>query len=180
MNHKKEVKQVLPHYDFFLKNRKGVSGVVTVVILVALVMTSVAIVWTVVNNMVEDKLGEAESCFGNFEKITLNNRYTCYNSSSNETMFSINVGDIVVDEVIVLVYEGGATNSYTITDTITTIPNLENYTGGTSIILPDKNAGLTYIAKDYTSSPDYIEIVPVLNGKQCDVADRIPKIESCS
>lgn len=161
-------------------NKRGVSGVITVVILVGLVMVTTAIVWTVVNGLVSDRIGDAEACFGNFEKVTLNNRYTCYDSSSNETMFSINIGDIEVDSVIVSISSEGATKGYTITDEVTNIEGLTNYSGGDDVIIPGKNSGLTYIATEYSSEPDSINIKPVINGKQCDISDSIIEIDSCS
>jgi len=163
-----------------MKSKQGVSGVITVVILVGLVMTMTMIVWTVVNSLVSNRLGDAEACFGNFEKVTLNNRYTCYNSSSNQTMFSISIGDIEVDSVVVSISSEGTTNSYTITDTLSTIPGLTNYSGGTSVIIPGKNSGLTYIATEYLTEPESISIKPVINGKQCEVSDSMIEIDSCS
>ncbi len=82
-------------------SKRGISGVVAAVILIALVMAATAIVWVVVNNLIETKLKGAESCLDIFEKATLNSRYTCYNSSSNRFLFSINLGDIDVDEILV-------------------------------------------------------------------------------
>lgn len=160
-------------------NKRGVSGVITVVILIGLVMATTVIVWTVVNSLVSDRLGDAEACFGNFEKVTLNNRYTCYNSSSSKTMFSINIGDIDVDGVVVSISSEGTTKGYTITDTNSTISGLTDYFGGASIIIPGKNSGLTYIATEYPNKPDSINIRPVINGKQCEVSDSIIEIDSC-
>lgn len=160
--------------------KKGLSGVITVVIMVALVMVAATIVWGVVNNILKNKLGEAKSCFDIFGKITINNMYTCYNSSSNEVQFSISIGDIDVDELIILISSEGATKNFRITNTASSITGLTNYPSGSSDIkLPEKNSGLTYIASGF-NQPDSIEIVPVINGEQCDVSDSLYEIDNCS
>ena len=52
-----------------IKNKKAISGIVTAVIMIALVMAAAIIVWVVVNNLVTEQLGEAESCFMIFGKV---------------------------------------------------------------------------------------------------------------
>ena len=65
-------------YDFFPKNHKGLSGVITAVIMIALVLAAAGIVWGVVNNMLKGQMEGAEACFGNYDKVTINSIYTCY------------------------------------------------------------------------------------------------------
>jgi len=167
-----------------MKNRKAISGVVTAVIMIGLVMVAAIIVWVVVRNVVQGRLEGVESCFGIYEKITINNRYTCYDSSNSRFQFSISVSDINVDKVIVSVSGAGATNSYTLTNQNQTIENLANYgsTGfGTDTInLPGKNSGLTYVASGFSEKPDLIQIAPVIDGEQCDVSAKLSEIDDCS
>ena len=92
-----------------IKNRKGISGVITAVIMIALVLVAAVIVWVVVRNIVQGQLTGVESCFGVYGKVTINNRYTCYNSSSNKFQFSVNIGDIDVSAVLVSISGEGAT-----------------------------------------------------------------------
>lgn len=173
--------------SFFPKNHKGLSGVITVVIMIALVMAAAVIVWGVVNTLIRGQMESAEACFGNYNKITLNGIYTCYEYISADNYyvhFSLNIGDIEVDSVLVSVSAEGATNSYTLTnEDEVTIPGLANYgsTGfGTDlIILPSKNAGKTYIANGFTEKPDLIKIAPVINGQQCEISDTLSNIEIC-
>ena len=85
------------YYNFFPKNNKGLSGVVAAVIMIALVMMITTIIWVVINNLIKEKISTSESCFGNFGKVTLGREYTCYDFSSDEVRFFINIGDINVD-----------------------------------------------------------------------------------
>ena len=72
-----------------MKNKRGLSGVIAAVLMIALVMVVSVIVWVVVRNLVEGKLEDVESCFGDYGKITINSRYVCYNFTSNKFQFSI-------------------------------------------------------------------------------------------
>ena len=168
-----------------IKNKKGVAPIVATVILIALVMVIVVAVWIVVNNLIKDKLEEGEACFGIFDKVNLNSRYTCYNSSSNESQFSINIGDVDVDEILVGISAGGTSVSFKINKTASEIDNLVMYpTRSVIILLPSKNAGLTYIfdmvGAGFSEIANSISIAPIIKGTQCSASDSMYEIERCS
>ena len=83
--------------------KKGISGIVATVIMIALVVGVISILWVVVSNLVKEQIGSSEACFGNFGKVTLSKQYTCYDSVSNEIQFAISIEDISIDSVIVSV-----------------------------------------------------------------------------
>jgi flagellin-like protein len=161
-------------------DKKGVSGIIAAIIMIGIVLAAGVIVWSVVNNIVNQSLGSAESCFGNYGKISLNNRYTCYNKSGNETLFSVNIGDVNVDSVVVRISSPEGALSYTIEKGDNTITNLQSYNRSSVVQLPGENSGLTYRAINMPAYPDLIDISPVINGKQCDVSDSIKQIDLCS
>ena len=168
-----------------IKNKKGVAPVVATVLLIALVMVIVVAVWAVVNNLVKGKLEESGACFGIFEKVSLNSRYTCYDSSLKEFWFSINIGDIDVDEVLVGISSEGSSVSFKISKTPSEIDNLVMYsTRESDIILPSKNAGLTYIlnitSAGFSEAPDSISIAPVISSTQCSISDSMYQIDRCA
>lgn len=163
-----------------IKNKKGVSGIVAAVIMIALVMALGVVVWNVVSNLVEEELEEAGSCFDVFDKISINNKYTCWNSTDgvNEILFSVNVGDVDIQEIVVSISAAGETKSYTLSDT----PNDDLVyfpSGDSGVVKPGKNEGLTYITDEFSSAPDSITIYPVAGSKQCDVSDAVSNVESC-
>lgn len=167
-----------------MKNKKGISGVITVVIMIALVMVAAVIVWVVVRNIVQGQLGGVESCFGAYGKVTINDIYTCYNSSSDKFQFSISIGDIDVDSVLVSISGEGATKSFSITNQAQTIANLSNYRstgfGTDNITLPGKNGGKTYLTNYFTNQPDLMQIAPVISRSQCEVSDSLSEIDDCA
>ena len=152
-------------------------------ILIVLSITAVAIVWVSVKNMVSNKLEETGSCFdiGFSDKVKLDNDYTCFNSSDNSTQFSIDIGDIQIDELLISFVMDGESKSFTITNKPKIIEDLENYKNEEpKIKLPGKNEGVTYIAKKFKGKVNSIKISPKINGKQCSVSDSIDSVDDCS
>ncbi len=170
-----------------LLSKKGLSGVITVVLMIALVMAAAAIVWGIVNSTLKDQIDSSKSCFGNFDKVTINPIYTCYNRISNDVytvQFSISIGDIDVEEVLVSIASSGETKGYPIiTDSTEPIDRLGNYPtpifGSDIIKLPGKKSGLTYVANGFTAKPDLIQIGLTLNGEYCGESASMSGIESC-
>ncbi len=183
METNKKTKMNFSKSRIFPNLKRGLSGVITVVILIALVFALVSIVWVVVNNLIQSELEDVESCFGVFGEVTINSRYTCYDSISNEFQFSINLKDIEVGNILISISGDGAVKSFTITNEDQQIANLANYKstgfGTDQIKLPGKNAGLTYVTDAFSNAPDSIEIAPIINGKQCDVSDSLSEIDNC-
>jgi len=165
----------------FKMEKKGMSEVVTTILMVGLVLALIAIVWNVINNMVSSQIHETEACFGNFDKITINRAYTCYNLPTNETYFSINVEDINLDEIFIVIGSKGVTNSIILSSTITNITGVTNYEDNSSgVIAPAANHGKTYIYAGLKTAPDYIRISPVISGEKCQQSDSFENIEACS
>ncbi|MGD9275996.1 MAG: hypothetical protein PVJ67_02390 [Candidatus Pacearchaeota archaeon] len=162
--------------------KRGLSGVVTVLILVLLVVTLVSFVWVMVKNLVEDRLEEAESCFGIFDAVTINSKYTCYNSSSYDVQFSINVGDVDLEKLIVSVFDSStkASKSYEITNVLSTVADLSAYPSGAQVVIPNKSSGRTYIGTGFSGKPGFIEVAPIIDGKACKVSDTVYDIPDCS
>ena len=86
-----------------IKNKRGISGVVTVVIMIALVMVATSIVWAVISKLMTSQIETTQSCFGNFGKVSINSRYTCYDDTQKKFRFSVNVGDVDLDGVVVII-----------------------------------------------------------------------------
>ncbi len=163
-------------------DKRALSTVVITVILIALSMAAIVLVWGFVNNLIKKQIGSSESCFGNYDKIQINKQYTCYEDlgESYAIRFSLIIGDVDVDKVIVSISSESAVKSYAITGEESTITGLENYPSGTTDIkLPGKNSGLTYRATGFDSTADLIQIAPVIGENQCEVSDSLSEIESC-
>ena len=180
MKNNKKARLKIFHYNFFSKNRRGLSAVITTLIMIALVISAIAIVWVTVTNLLTNKLNAAESCMNIFEKVELNDLYTCYNDTSNKFQFSISIREIDIEAGIVSVSGDGTTKSYTLTNLDQSISGLGPYPSGSgNVKLPGKNSGLTYVSSDFSSTPDSVKIAPVINGDQCEISDSVVEIYSC-
>ena len=168
-----------------LRNKRGVSGVIVTVLLIALAVVIIAIVWAVIMNLVEENVDSTKACFGNFNKVTLNKRYTCYDSTDQTVDFSVNVGDIEIDEVIVLVSGAGTTKSVKLASEASNMDYLKPYGGvwNGSVTSPGENSGKTYVLNLTKAGigglPDLIKISPVIEGTQCESSDSITNLEPC-
>lgn len=156
------------------------SAIIVTLLLVMLSIVLIGIVWTVINSMIKSKVSSASSCFGNFDKVTLNSKYTCYNSSTSHVQFSLNVGDIALDGVVVAMSNAAQSKSFEIKNTSQTIANLTTYSGITSTALPGNNSGATYLYYWPGNPPDSIEISPVISGTTCSSSDSISPISDCN
>jgi len=165
-------------------DKAGLSAVVTAIILIGLSITLVVVVGIFVNKMVKKQIGNSESCYGNYDKVKINGQYTCFDKISPvnyNLRFSLTIGDITVDKVVVSVSSGSAVKSYTITNTPQIISGLTMYPSGLSLInLSGKDSGLTYKAAGFGAKIDSIQIAPYIGENFCDVSDSISDIEDCN
>lgn len=165
------------------EDKAGLSTVIITLLLVVLSMIAVGVIWVFISNMVNSQIKESQSCFGNFEKIQINREYTCYeeiDSTHYNLRFSLGIGDIDVDKVIVSVSSASATRSYELTNAPQLITDLLMYPSGSiDIILPGKNEGLTYNATGFTAKIDSIRITPIIDGSSCGVSDSVSEIANC-
>jgi len=164
-------------------DKKGISAIIATVILIALAVAAIAIIWVYVKGMVEGELGEAGACFEIYDKVTLNDRFTCYDAVLEETIFSVSIGDVEVDEILVGISAGGTSKSLRIKNDAA-VEYLDMWPSSGDLKLPGKNEGLTYVLNiegaELIGPPSIIQISPVIKGVQCDVSDSMVQIESCT
>ena len=168
-----------------METKKAMSGVVSSVLMIAITISLVAVVWGVVNNLVLDKADQGAACSDIFGKIEINGRFTCYNSTSNQLVFSIIRKDTELDSLKISIESKGNFKTLDIKEG-ETINGLEMYAGSNPEIikLPEKHGGYSYkydlSEAGITESPDSISVAPVIKGQQCSEIDNTQGIESCS
>jgi len=166
-------------------NKKGLSTIVVTLLLILLSLVAIGIVWTFVNNLIKNQISSNEACYGNFDKVEINKKYTCYEVMSGATTtynirFSLSVGDVDVEKIIVGIYTDNEIKSYEISNFSQTLAGLKPVPSGTQVELPDKNSGLSYNGTGFTSKINSIQITPVISGTQCEVSDSLSQIENCA
>jgi flagellin-like protein len=170
-----------------LTNKKGLSGVVTAVILIGLTVAAVSIVWVFVSNLVNEELEDAESCLGIYEKFEIRDTHTCYNTEVNDAgvkipsslKISLSIGDVDIDEVLVSVVGKEETQSFKISKDGTSESFLgsnnpesadveENY--GSKVYLVGKNSGKNYyvdLSSFDINIPQSVKVTPIVGEETC-------------
>lgn len=148
-------------------NSKGLSGVVAILIITLITISAAAIIWGVLNKTVDEGLGEAKSCYDLIGKVSINSKYTCYDVANEEMRVSVSVGDIEIEELIIVISGEDSGKTFKLTTELTDVPDVYNYTRGNEVKLPGKNSGATYIISGITEEPVNIELAPTLNNQLC-------------
>jgi hypothetical protein len=168
----------------FQKNNRGLSAIVTTVILIALSMAALALVWGFINNFINERIDSNQACFGNLDKVKINGQYTCYEAVAGgkfNLRFSLSVGDVDVEKITVLVTSEGNTKNYVITNENQIVTGVTRYPSGEAqIIVPGKNSGMSYLATGFDSEMDSIDIAPTIDGTLCEISDSFAEIYNCA
>lgn len=162
-----------------MMNKKGLSAIVTVMVLVLIVVAGIVIIWKVIDKTVEEGLNEAKSCYDLIGKIEINSEYTCYDAGEDEMHVSVGVGDVEVESLLIIISDEDSSKSFKLTNELETITNLRNYDWTLQVKIPNKNAGSTYIASEIIETPLEIKLAPVVNGNLC-AGDTLTNIGFCS
>ncbi len=149
------------------KNKKGVSTIISVLVILMFVLVATAIVWKVVLPMIKNTTNRINACGPDIlGKIEIDKVHTCYQeggaSSPNTLKVSIKVKDIETDKLIIFVSMDGKTKKFEETQ--------------------QANSGEVYTLDnngEIISKPELIEVAPVIDGEQCDVVDSISNIPDC-
>jgi len=167
--------------------KKGLSPIVSVVLIIGLVIASVTIVFNVVKNMSEEKLNEAQSCFEIRDTFEINGDYTCYNKSGPEDSFNSNVRVSIsrnvasLDYLLVAISSVNDSKTFKLYDVNMEIEGISNYPDGSlEINLPGNESGKTYIINWDIAKPEKIQIAPSVNEKMCGTLDEMPQVPICS
>lgn len=162
-----------------MKNKLGVSPVIATILLVGLAIVLVGVVWTIVNSLVQDQTQQASACFGIFDKVVLNEDYTCYTEGILQV--SIDLKDVDVESIIVSIEGKENTNTFELSNTSIIEEGVSIPSGG-EIVIPPKNGGKTYLVDENFGieiPPKAIKISPKIKGYQCEVSSSMIQIGEC-
>ena len=162
-----------------MRNKKAMSAIIAVMILILIVMAGITIIWKVVTKTVDESLEKSKSCYDLVGKITVNSKYTCYDGANEEMHVSVEIGDIDIDGLFIVIADEDSAVSFELTNELTTVTNLLNYTRDDQVKMPNKNAGSTYIATGIVEMPLAIELAPMINDNLCE-GETFTNIGFCS
>jgi len=163
--------------------KKGLSQVVSTVILIALSIALAAGVLTIVRSYVTGSLDSASSCNDILEKIIINPDYTCFDPITNSTLISISRSEFDLDSLLVSVSYEDSSTQFNLKGSPQNISGIKYYVQGGSpegsVALPKKESGKTYCYNATLTAPSLIEIAPKRGTNQCQVVDSFKEIPVC-
>lgn len=165
-------------------NKKGVSPIIATMVIIIMVMVIAGIAYSFVSGLIQGQIEGSESCFGNFQEVSINKGFTCEDTTNGEVQFFISLGDLEVSGILVSLEGVSGGKSFKISNGAS-FQYLKNYGGvyGEIINVPGKNSGTTYVV-DLTSlgisGLKSIKIAPEIGGNQCEVSDSISAIGNCA
>lgn len=169
--------------------KRAISPVIATVIMIAIVIVGGITVWVFINDLLEENIEETEACFGIFDKVQINERYTCFDSANEELDVSIAVGEVDLSSLIISVSGNRKTLSYELGEgPAKVVTNIYPYGGseGDAVNLTGADSGATYsinldseTGADMEGGVDSVEIYPSVKGKKCGKTDSMTEVESC-
>jgi hypothetical protein len=158
--------------------KRGVSQVVGAVVLVGLTVALIAGIWVIIDSFVSEKLESAESCKNILDKISFNNDYTCFNSTSKEMQISVEFKEIEPTSILIGISYEKNINTFELSKDSKIFPDFYNYDKSTSVSMPESESRRTYLARS-NERPESIIISPKMRNTQCDVVDKISELPTC-
>lgn len=188
-----DLEKKLQYNHLKMKNKffkKGLSDVVVTLLTIVLVLSIMAIIWSVTSGLIQNQMNTAEKCGNIVNKININSQDTCYdkviplNPTDDTLQLSIEVKNIDLDGILITINEQGKGKSFKITK----VPEetfITQYGTGGSGVVPLKNEMMTYIVDlqdlglSGTTKPSSVKIAPIVGGEQCDTVDSLLEIDYC-
>lgn len=178
-----------------IKSKKGVSQIISTILLILISIVAFASIVAFVVPFVQEQLEGSRECFNVPEQISIidSSEYTCFNNdkikvgvsvkrSSEEVeiggfQFAVRGKNTAGEENSVVVEVKGGTPA----------ANVNMLNGDPDLILPKKGEEKTYVitlapgrAESAVSSPEKVVIAPIsAKGKLCNIADEV-EIPRCS
>jgi hypothetical protein len=165
-------------------NERGLSAIISTVLIIGIGIVLTAVIWGIVDSLVEEKLDESKSCFNIFEKLKINEEYTCYDASENVLNLSIIRGDIEVDSLLIGITgetEGVTKEIFNASEIVSGVFFLGEDIAlpETPVELPGKEGGKTYLITGINFEIEEIVIAPKINKNQCEAVDFLSDVFPC-
>ena len=148
-----------------MNGKRGLSQVVSAVLLILLTVALAAGLWAGLNGYLSSSMNRTTACNDIIEKVKLNPSYTCYDSSSGSVLVSISRKEFAMDSLSVSILEEEKSKSFSLENTPKLIEEVSYYSsvGGVEMVaLPGNESGKTYCVSGFLSKPISIIISPVL------------------
>jgi len=156
-----------------MKNKRGLSTIISILIIIAITMIAAGIVWGVARSVIKDRIDYSEACsIQLLDNVKINSINTCYYKTDGYLKLYTDIGNAELEKIIVYITYGGETKT---TELKT---NIGINSGKKHLInLQQDPPGFTLILDHL---PEAVKIAPVVKGQQCGTIDSFYQIPQCS
>jgi flagellin-like protein len=147
----------------FRKNKRGLSEVVTSVIIILLVIAAIVLIWTIVNNFLQrggETFASQVDCISNPVSIEAFSKIDADPTDTNLDSYSVTVKRTSGDDQVTgfyLVFSGGGKSAAVNTFAATPIDAFATRT---------ETIGFSAVG-DVAGNADRVEVIQYVNGKRC-------------
>jgi len=155
-----------------IKNKRGISGIVESILLVALTVAAAAILFVFVLGFVNDKLDNTKICSELQGQISVaQGQYTCFNSSGTRIMIERGQkAEEIIGFRVSLKYSG-TSKVFDIKQGI--VSGVKMYNGNSNLTIPAAGGSETYVF-DNIPNTESVSVAPItINDKTCDAISEI-------
>ncbi len=167
----------------FKKNKKGLSQIVSTLLIILLTIVLIGVTWGTINNFLDSNLNKDKaSCLDMLEKVQLNPEYTYYNETSGEVFVSIRVGNVEkISAILVGIIYEDSSKTFLLEETDKSIEGVHPYEGseGDNVTMPKQESLRTFVVTE-AKLPLEIQISPKIGNTQCSVTDSLKIIQIVS
>ncbi len=166
-----------------IEAKRGLSPVITTILLILLSVAAVIIIAGVIIPFVRDTTKEGKECFDAMDQLSINTEsgYTCYynNGSNNIANITIKRGTKETALIGFIIAVSGGGNSKTFEIKEGKVEGVRMIDGTEDIKIPGKGEERTYSITTDLPRVDYAEAAPIMeDGKMCNPTDKA-EISAC-
>jgi FlaG/FlaF family flagellin (archaellin) len=161
-----------------MQNKKGLSTVIAILIIIAITLIATTIVWGVAKSVIDERVEYSEACsLALLENLKIDTVYTCYRentaSPSGILRLYLNIGNIELEKVMTYITYRGETKVYELNKTRYDLS--KNSGKKYDISLTD----VGFVLSEGENKIDAVKIAPVIKGQQCAILDSFYQIPIC-
>lgn len=175
-----------------MKNKRGITEVITTIIIIGITITAISIVWYSISNLTNKQLNQATSCLETMDKIHLDDTKTCYDKDSKVLGALISVDEIEIEGILIGVTYGDISKSFELKKDTSLIFLGKRADDGTNIDYniplspPGNKSGVKYYMdlnkwgfNTNSLKNIKIELKSIANGEICENGDSIFSVSLC-
>jgi hypothetical protein len=149
-----------------MRGKKGISEVISTVLIILLTIAAVSILSAVVISFVKDQLS-AKDCLEAIDKLLIEDgKFTCHNSTNTLIMVSRSSdSEFKLKGLVISLKQNTGTSKVYNLQNGSPVEEIRMYDGTQEIRIPGAGGAETYV---FSISSDYVRVAPILeSGKTC-------------